>query len=241
VEQDDSGFAAILNASGQWADGFVNLGSATTANLTTLVDGSDAGTLHTHSLYPSFASTTWSNSGMYFRESTSNGTVTQTGGEYVRCNTAVASSAYALADVQVQGTCGVSDNPKFIVESQFVNNSAQIIYNIGFGAGNRSSSTYTGAHALFFVENSTLYASVADGATQQKSSAITGYTLTNYNEFRIESDGTNFLFYVNDTLEHTSSANEPTALGNVGMACHLVSGATISDLRNQWMAYQYDK
>jgi len=83
-----------------------------------------------------------------------------------------------------------------------------------------ANSTSTARHIGFMIEDGTLYASVADGTTQTKSAAITGYTLTDEIAYRISWDnGTNARFYVKArgttdyTLEATLSSNIPSGTG----------------------------
>jgi hypothetical protein len=72
-------------------------------------------------------------------------------------------------------------------------------------------STYAANHFGFMVEDGKLYASTGDGA-QDKSSEITGITLTSNNTYRIvHTAGVSDKFYINDTLEATLTANVPGA------------------------------
>lgn len=65
-------------------------------------------------------------------------------------------------------------------------------------------------HIGFYLQDNTLYASMADGSTQE-TEEITGVTLTNWNNFYfIWDNGTNVKFYVNDVLKSTLSTNKPT-------------------------------
>ena len=75
----------------------------------------------------------------------------------------------------------------------------------------KGDSTSTDKHIGFIILDNAIYASMADGATQTKSAAITGITLTDYNVFRIVVDaGTNAKFYINDVLKVTATANQPS-------------------------------
>lgn len=84
-------------------------------------------------------------------------------------------------------------------------------------------------HVGFFVEDGTLYASVADGTTQEKSDISSGITLTDRNTYRIEfTSATSALFYVNNTLKATLSTNDPTGVTNSN-GLHFVLGATTAE------------
>ena len=67
-------------------------------------------------------------------------------------------------------------------------------------------------HAAFLIEDATIYASIADGGTQEKTDVSAGITLTDYNEYRVHYvGGTEVKFYINGTLVATLSTNIPTA------------------------------
>ena len=62
------------------------------------------------------------------------------------------------------------------------------------------------------VDDGTLYASVADGTTQNRSAAITGVTITDLNIYEIVLTGTTSAeFLVNGVSKATLNANMPTA------------------------------
>jgi hypothetical protein len=93
--------------------------------------------------------------------------------------------------------------------------SVQSTYNYGF-SGFRSAIDCPGAadtahHAGFIFEGSNVYASVADGTTQSKV-AVTVPSLTAYSTFKVEFDGTDWKFYIDDmdTPVATRTANKPT-------------------------------
>jgi len=77
-----------------------------------------------------------------------------------------------------------------------------------------ANSTSTATHIGFFIDAGTIYASVANGTTQTKSSAITGVTLTNENIWRINITGSSSAkFYVNEVLKATITTNLPASNG----------------------------
>lgn len=77
---------------------------------------------------------------------------------------------------------------------------------VGIGA------TMTARHAAFIAAtDGNIYASVADGTTQSLSAALTGITITTFNNYRIVlTSGSTALFYVNDVLKATLSSNVPS-------------------------------
>lgn len=66
-------------------------------------------------------------------------------------------------------------------------------------------------HVAFAVDDNTIYASVANGTTQSRSS-LSGITVTQFNQYRVDYTATtNALFYVDEVLKATLSTNLPTA------------------------------
>ena len=66
-------------------------------------------------------------------------------------------------------------------------------------------------HVGFFVDDATLYASNADGVTQT-TTAITGFTLTDYNTYNVKWTEMAVEFRINDTLVASHYANIPLFL-----------------------------
>lgn len=90
--------------------------------------------------------------------------------------------------------------------------------------------TLTTDHAAFIIDDAILYASVADGTTQQRSDISSGITLTDVNNYYIEKTGSNYAFYVNGTLRHTSSANNPNSGLDLGVCGIRTNAAAIKQL-----------
>ena len=85
-------------------------------------------------------------------------------------------------------------------------------------------------HVAFIIDDATLYASVGDGATQNRSDISAGVTLTNFNRYYIKKSGSNYLFYVNSTLKWTSNGNEPNGLllkANIGIRASAAETKTL--------------
>jgi len=106
----------------------------------------------------------------------------------------------------------------FVLEGNFSLSDAatqDVFFGIGGGCVGSglvvADATETSRHVGFFVQDATLYASNADNTTQTTDDISAGITLTNFNTYRIEYNaGVNILFYVNGTLESTSSTNLPS-------------------------------
>ena len=117
-----------------------------------------------------------------------------------------------------------------------------VCYGIGLGATNGApaDATSTERHASFMVQDGTLYASIADGTTQEKSSAIAGYTLTDYNTYRISfTAGGSVLFYINSTLVATLSTNVPTGAVSYELKFGLIARANEVKKLNVANSYEY--
>lgn len=70
--------------------------------------------------------------------------------------------------------------------------------------------TSTDRHVAFYIQDGNIFASMADGTTQE-TEQITGITLTNRNTYRIVwTAGADAKFYVNGVLESTLSTQLPT-------------------------------
>lgn len=87
-------------------------------------------------------------------------------------------------------------------------------FGLGMESGFAADSTSTTRHIGFYLQDSSLYASAADGTTQSKSSALS-LTLTDSNEFTIVyTAGSDAKFYINGTLAATINTNLPTGNTN---------------------------
>lgn len=80
----------------------------------------------------------------------------------------------------------------------------------------KNGGTVTTRHVGFIFDDAAIYASCADGTTQNKSSDLaSGITVTDENYYEIVLNGTtNALFYINGTLKATLSSNLPSAGGS---------------------------
>lgn len=77
--------------------------------------------------------------------------------------------------------------------------------------GAPANATYTVDHAAFMIEDGTLYASVADGTTQNRLDVTSGITLTAYNNYRITwTAATSAVFKINGNTVATLTTNRPT-------------------------------
>jgi len=82
----------------------------------------------------------------------------------------------------------------------------------GFGTSVPGAATSTADHIGFFIHDTSVYASCANGSTQTKTDISGSVTETNYNVYRIVLDaGTSVKFYVNGTLLATHTTNLPAA------------------------------
>lgn len=195
----------------------------TDANITTLVGGGDANNVHIHELVQNQELTqriqVEIDDGSKYE---SGGTTTNYGGIYDLNTSNTTSNHTAIGCDDNQGGGGSFDtkSPRFIAGVKLGQVTDQHAFiGLGTAASNiASGTTYTGNHAAFLVHDGSVYASVSDG-TQDISSAIAGVTLTNRNIFYIEESSGVYKFYINGTLVHTSSGNEPTTLysGVVGL------------------------
>jgi hypothetical protein len=70
----------------------------------------------------------------------------------------------------------------------------------------------TADHAAFIADDNVLYASVADGSTQTKSATVGAANAQAF--YCIEYSGGHYLFYINNVLVWTSTANEPNSVLN---------------------------
>lgn len=89
------------------------------------------------------------------------------------------------------------------------------IYATGLVTDVPANSTSTDRHIGYMVEDGTLYASMANGSTQNKSAAITGVTLNDFNTYRITYDAdTSAVFTINDTVVATLTNNRPSGFSD---------------------------
>lgn len=194
------------------------------ANKTLLVGGSttDASSVHTHSLesilYSQPASTHAVLQAQLANMSTGtsgSGAVTHGMGAS-RLTTGSTSASDAVLYTRIVG--GMSnewvwaDDFTLVLSAKFgaaTNQNAFIgMYDQGSISSEMPDFSSVARHIGFFIEDGTVYASVANGsASSQESIAV---TLTQYNIFKIVSDGTQALFYVNGTLLSTRSSNFPS-------------------------------
>lgn len=73
-----------------------------------------------------------------------------------------------------------------------------------------TSGSVTNKHVAFLIDNTTIFGSCADGTTQS-TSAITGITVTNWNNYRLVfTTASQAQFYVNGILKATVNTNLPT-------------------------------
>jgi hypothetical protein len=119
-------------------------------------------------------------------------------------------------------------NPEFWVDIAFGSIAAQDGF-IGFVNTNFVGTSVEDAamildHFGFIIQDNLLYGSVADGSTQQKTSAITA-TLTNVNTFRATFDGATATFYLNGSSEGTLDTNVPDGTMQAFIAC-VIADAT---------------
>jgi len=74
-----------------------------------------------------------------------------------------------------------------------------------------ANATITTKHIAFLVDDSTMYASNANGTSQTRTDITSGITVNQYNNYLIEVDsGTSIKFYVNGTLVATHTTYMPS-------------------------------
>lgn len=223
---DENKFFA-LDASGQVPVGFLptNVQEAATAfgstditgsELESLSAGSNASTLHYHDFI-----TNTRLSGRYYFDfgnavlTAASGTATNNGGYYA-LTTQAANNAIAKAELLLSGVISniSSDIPSFLVKTKFSAATAQDAF-IGvsgdaFVGTSVENSVFTLDHFGFVIEDGTVYGSCADGATQQKTSALV-VTITNEIEWAATFDGTTVTFYVDGASVGTLNTNVPNS------------------------------
>lgn len=208
-----------------------NLQSITT-NLPTLTGGSttDASALHYHPFFSSLTTSETSGAVTIFQLDPKDALFTQ-------ATSGTASTTNLVGGVRLIGgptggrthTCAASsflnintdfDN-NFEVSTNIQFETASATQNAFFGLGAIAAAgavpdaaTSTTKHVGFFLDDTTLYASNANGTTQTKTDITSGVTISNLNEFRIVyTAASTILFYVNGVLKATHSTNIPTTGG----------------------------
>jgi hypothetical protein len=88
----------------------------------------------------------------------------------------------------------------------------------------------TTRHVAFLTNGATLYASVGDNTTQNRSDVSSGITLTDFNLYEIEMTGTSAIFKINGTVVATLSTNYPTTSGT-GIFMSFCTEAQDTDMR----------
>jgi len=212
------------------------------AELETLTDTSNADALHIHDPYQMAVEEIDAKNFVTWQSTlTDTGTWSEaiTGGQIVQnpiatlIETGATSGNDAILLTSVNLTLSGNTNPKQVDwdndlslawSSEIVTTTNQDLF-LGFAgaalAAVPADATYTTKHAGFFVQDGTLKASIADGATQE-TATIAGVTLTDINSYRIEhTAASDVKFYVNDTLEATLSTNVPA-----GVTVRINFGAT---------------
>lgn len=127
------------------------------------------------------------------------------------------SSASAYGDMNVLYPPLGSDSlvfnrhDKFLEFEAKVNSGDEIFMGFHSGSAVPTSVNDTSHHIGFFIDSSgNVQASVADGTTQTKSSALTGFTLAASNTYSfVHTKGTDVKFYINGVLKATLTTNIP--------------------------------
>lgn len=216
--------ATILNEMG----GFFANTSITGTQATTLTAGvaSSADDLHLHKLMTLIensnnARTRGITTAINDLETTSSGSaVARSYGGWQQLDTGTTSgSAYILSpstttpEIQLLSW---DDAQELVTQLALSQTTAQdVFWGLYAAASIPANATLTARHAAFMVEDGTIYASVADGTTQTRTSIAV--TLTNFNTYRIAiTPGVNVKFYVNGTLMATLTTNLPTGATTYG-------------------------
>lgn len=93
-----------------------------------------------------------------------------------------------------------------------------------------ASALLTARHVAFLKTGAVIYASVADGTTQNRLDISSGLTLTNYNLFQIEMTGSSAIFKVNGTTVATLTTNYPTTAGTGVFLAYNTAATNNSDI-----------
>jgi hypothetical protein len=215
----------------------------TGAEAETLTDGSDAGSLHVHTTYDGALAecnnlATVTVPLFMTPESGWNETITAGGNITKRISSTYFETDNTTGADAVMYSGFMSDSDLSYTIPDWDQNISMVMVvilasttnqDMFWGIGGSSTAieadaTLTTQHAGFFVQDGTLYASIADGSTQTKSDVTSGITLTNMNSYEIiHTAGTNIVFKINGTTVATVSTNLPAATAT-GMAARI--GAT---------------
>jgi hypothetical protein len=192
----DENKVPVLNASGQLASGFVDTSSV----------GDPVKSSFNESRV--FLTNDYQN--------TSGGTVTTFGAGARAITAATTNNIGNLTMNWSQLYSDVSGNtPAFIARAklaQTTNQDGGLGISDGGNIYSAHNNTLTTDHVAFLFADSALVASCADGTTQDKSADLSGtYALTDIHEYYFYHDGSNYKFYIDGNLVHTSSANEPNS------------------------------
>ncbi len=212
----------------------------TDANIATLTDGSNADSLHTHTIDD--AANAFNVDRVILHDNFqnqvgNNGTFTNKGGGIVCSTDATGAGEYAYTSIDFSGiSSDVSGgNPRHFSRA-FLNDTSNQDGVIGFTSGATAQSnhnnTVTADHVSFLIADAAIVASVADGTTQEKSADLGGtYPVTTMHSYYIEPSGANFKFYIDGVLVHTSTANNPDGaiiLSNVGVVASSAQSETMT-------------
>lgn len=207
----------------------------TGAQAETLSDGSDASSLHYHTSYEQTKSIIDTASDYNFVGGMSDGLTEAVAGTGAITRTPIQtallapgngddailkSGGFALEADPADTDLEWADDPNLNLVCKFKMYSLtnQDVF-VGFTktsmAAIPADATDTNDHVGFWIADGILYASVADGTTQNKTDISSGLTLTNENLYEIVyTGGTDAKFYVNGTLKATLNTNLPDDAGN---------------------------
>jgi len=208
----------------------------TDANATTLTDGSDADSLHTHNEFsnvmgvknnddktyhnfqintantslwnPSAASVTYASGSLTIQDGSNNNHIT------------TQDSAIMIGpDLTNQNPLAFDDNQDIIIEFWFKKSQATSEGCVGFTENSSPLKDYdddTVDFIGFAYNGSDFYAKTSDGGVADTLEQISGFTITDWNLLRIEYDpGVDAKFYVNGTLEKTITTNLPSGTSDI--------------------------
>lgn len=122
-----------------------------------------------------------------------------------------------------------SKNPRFNVNASFDAATAQDAFigfvDVNFVATSLEDSVMTLDHFGFVIQDGLCYGSVADGATQSKTGALT-VTLTNQNTFAATFNGTTVEFFINGVSVGTKAVNLPGGANFISFQATIVADAS---------------
>jgi len=210
-------------------------GLMSTANSDTLTGGSDASALHAHDTVQSWfnISRIELHNGWNLQVG-NNGTFTELGSGLQCQSDATGAGEYAMTQINAAQFTVAAKNVRFFARVRYVATTAQDGF-IGLDDGTTNTTnhnaTETTDHVGFLIADGALYASVADGATQEKSSDLSGsYAIDTIHEYYIEPSGSNYKFYIDGNLVHTSTANNPNSgiqNANIGVVSSAAAAKTV--------------